>query len=51
MNHKEKIDSMINQAKEHIIEAKYFNTKNVEINVDLSSDNIRNNYILYKKCG
>ena len=46
---KEKVDSMINQAKEDIIEAKYFNTKDIVINVDLSPDNIRNNFIIYKK--
>ena len=46
---KEKIDSIITKAKEDIIEAKYFNTKNVTINVNLSPDNIRNNYIIYKK--
>ena len=46
---KEKADSLILQAKEDIIEVKYFNTKNIVINVDLSPDNIRNNYIIYKK--
>ena len=46
---KEKVDSIIVQAKEDIIEAKYFNTKDIVINVDLSPDNIRNNYIIYKK--
>ena len=46
---KEKVDSMISQAKEDIIEAQYFNTKDIEINVDLSPDNIRNSYIIYKK--
>ena len=45
---KEKVDSMIIQAKEDIIEAKYFNTKDIIINVDLSPDNIRNKYIIYK---
>lgn len=45
---KEKVDSMIIQAKEDIIEAKYFNTKDIVINVDLSPDNIRNKYIIYK---
>ncbi len=39
---KEKVNSMIIQAKEDIIEAKYFNTKDIVINVDLSPDNIRN---------
>ena len=46
---KEKVDSLIAQAKEDIIEVKYFNTKDIVINVDLSPDNIRNNYIIYKK--
>ena len=46
---KEKIDSVITKAKEDIIEAKYFNTKNVTININLSPDNIRKNYIIYKK--
>ena len=46
---REKIDSMIEQAKDDIVEAEFFNTKNLEINVDLSSENIRNNYIIYKK--
>lgn len=46
---KEKVDSMLLQAKEGIIEAKYFNTKNIVINVDLSPDNIRQNYVIYKK--
>ena len=46
---KEKIDSMIDKAQEDIIEAKYFNTKNLEINVNLSPDNIRKNYIIYKR--
>ena len=46
---KEKIDSIVTKAKEDIIEAKYFNTKNLTINVNLSPDNIRKNYIIYKK--
>ena len=46
---KEKVDSMLIQAKEDIIEAKYFNSRDIVINVDLSPDNIRNNYIIYKK--
>ena len=46
---KEKIDSIVTNAKEDIIEAKYFNTKNLTINVNLSPDNIRKNYIIYKK--
>ena len=46
---KEKIDSIVTKAKEDIIEAKYFNTKNLTININLSPDNIRKNYIIYKK--
>ena len=46
---KEKIDSIVTKAKEDIIEAKYFNTKNLTINVNLSPDNIIKNYIIYKK--
>ena len=46
---KEKIDSIVTKAKEDIIEARYFNTKNLTINVNLSPDNIRKNYIIYKK--
>ena len=46
---KEKIDSIVTKAKEDIIEAKYFNTKNLTININLSPNNIRKNYIIYKK--
>ena len=44
----ENVQNLIGQAKEDIKEAKYFNTKE-KINIDLSTQNIRNNYIINKK--
>ena len=45
----EKVETLINNAKEQIIEAKFLNVKKVTINIDLSAENIRKNYIIYKK--
>ena len=45
---KENVDNLIEQAKEDIKEVKYFNNK-VLINIDLSTQNIRDNYIISKK--
>lgn len=46
---KEKVDSLINEAKENILEAKFLNIKNLVFNVDLAPDNIREKYIVYRK--
>ena len=45
---RESVENLIEQAKEDIKEVKYFNTK-ARINIDLSTQNIRNNYIISKK--
>ena len=45
---KENVDNLIEKAKEDIKEVKYFNIKE-SINIDLSTQNIRNNYIISKK--
>ena len=44
----ENVNNLIGKAKEDIKEAKYFNTKE-KINVDLSTQNIRNTYIINTK--
>ena len=44
----ENVQNLIGKAKEDIKEAKYFNTKE-KINVDLSTQNIRNTYIINNK--
>ena len=45
----DKVETLINSAKEEIIEAQFVKSKNIKIDIDLSSENIRNNYIIYKK--
>ena len=45
---RENVEKLLKQAREDIKEVKYFNTK-VPINIDLSTENIRNNYIISKK--
>ena len=45
---RENVENLIEQAKEDIKEVKFFNTKS-SINIDLSTENIRNNYIISKK--
>ena len=45
---RENVEELIEQAKEDIKEVKYFDTK-TSINIDLSTENIRNNYIISKK--
>ena len=45
---REKVENLIEQAKEDIKEVKYFNNR-ISINIDLSTQNIRNNYIISKK--
>ena len=44
----ENVQNLIGKAREDIKEAKYFNTKE-KINIDLSTQNIRNNYIINTK--
>jgi len=44
----ESVENLIGQAKEDIKKAKYFDTKE-QINIDLSTKNIRDNYIISKK--
>ena len=45
---RENVENLIEQAKEDIKEAKYFNTKE-NMNIDLSTKNIRDKYIISKK--
>ena len=44
----ESVENLIGQAREDIKKAKYFDTKE-QINIDLSTKNIRDNYIISKK--